>query len=759
MPDQLPAANLDTASQVSLFDDEPPTAEALIPVPEPAPPPAAPATPDLDSLLDGSGRTTRLVAVEIEGGSAVMLRSADGRIERLERPFRPWLLSVERGAVMGARWSELQGAGHRWRADFDTWPLALAAREALREAGISVVWYGSPVKQYLIASGETLFKGMNFPELRRSQLDLETTTLDPEAPDARILMVALGETGGRSEVIAHDDEAELLRRLVAWVREVDPDTIEGHNLLAFDMPYVLARAERLRVPLLLGRDGSPLRLLRERNCPIGGTQRSFRPAQVWGRHCIDTMLATQRFDVGRNALEGYGLKECAQVYGLAEPDRVILERDRMEELWRTDPELVRKYALQDVGETDRLAELVTPTEFYQARMVPDSYQAVATTGTGEKVNALMIRAYLAAGCAVPQQQAPRAYPGGHTEVRRTGVVRRIVKADVESLYPSIMLTDQVCPAADTLGVFLPMLRRLTELRLEAKASMRSAKGSRRDYWNGLQSSFKILINSFYGYLGGPFYFNDYDAAERVTLTGQAIVKQIAERLEQTGSEVIEIDTDGVYFVPPADVADEAAEERYVDRIGAGLPAGIRLAFDGRYQAMLSLKIKNYVLVDYAGRKSFTGGSLRSRADERFGRDFIARAVDHLIEGDPAAVGREYQDLLDRILHGQVPIEQLARRERVTQKTLSSDAKKRTRAAVAELTVGDSLLLYQRADGSLARVEDYAGDEDRLHYAEKLRKFATRLEEAIGADFDRLCPKPSRHRAQAIAVGQTSLFDL
>src|SRR5262249_20581660 len=153
-----------------------------------------------------------------------------------------------------------------------------------------------------------------------------------------------------------------------------------------------------------------------------------------------------------------------------------------------------------------------------------------------------------------------------------------------------------------------------------------------------------------------------------------------------------------------------------------------------------------------------GGSLRSRADERFGRDFIARAVDHLIASDPAAVGRDYSDLADRLLRGEVPVEQLARRERVTQKTLRSDAKKRARAAVGDLSVGDSALLYQRADGSLARIEEDANDEDRLYYAEKLRKFAARLQEAI-PDFERLCPKPSRHRAEAIATGQGSLFEL
>jgi DNA polymerase elongation subunit (family B) len=750
----------------SLFEDDPASALAP-PQPGAAPPGARPepvggpiaAAVELDPLLGGRGQTTRIVGVEVGDRAAVLLRSVAGRILREERPFRPWLLSVEQRDAPGAVWRQLEGPGHRWRAEFADWRAFETAREQLRAGGVSLVAYAAPVKQYLLASGETLFKGMAFDEVRRLQFDLETTTLDPERPDARILLAAFTDNRGGSWVAAGDDERALLRELVARVQEIDPDVIEGHNLFSFDLPYLATRAERLGVTLPLGRDSSPLRIGRERNCPVGPLQLAYRSARIWGRHCIDTLLAVQRFDLGRGELESYGLKECARIYGLAEPDRVLLDRARMSDLWDTDPALVRRYALQDVHETRRLAELVTPTEFYQTQMVPDSYQNVATTGTGEKVNALLVRAYLDRGVAVPQSQPPREYPGGYTEVRRTGVLRRVVKADVESLYPSIMLEERIAPASDRLQVFLPMLRQLTERRLKAKSAMQGASGAVRQYWNGLQSSFKLLINSFYGYVGGPFYFNDYDAAQRVTLTGQRLAKQIAELLESSGSAVIEIDTDGVYFVPPAGIEGETAEAQYVERIATQLPPGFRLAFDGRYAAMLSLKIKNYVLVDYDGRKTFKGGSLRSRADERFGREFIARAVDCLIAGDREGLGRAYERLADQLANGEVPVEQLARRERVTAKTLSSEAKKRSKLAAGELRVGESMLLYRRADGTLARIEEYAGDEDRWHYVEKLRKFAGRFEEAIGDDFDRLCPRISKQRIDAKIAGQPTLFEL
>ena len=105
-------------------------------------------------------------------------------------------------------------------------------------------------------------------------------------------------------------------------------------------------------------------------------------------------------------------------------------------------------------------------------------------------------------------------PGGYTDIKLTGLIERVVKCDVESLYPSLMLASRIKPASDSLDVFLPALEELTRRRLEAKAKARTCTGIECQRWDGLQGSFKILINSFYGYLGvASFHFNDYDAAE------------------------------------------------------------------------------------------------------------------------------------------------------------------------------------------------------------------------------------------------------
>ncbi|MCL6536423.1 MAG: DNA polymerase [Armatimonadetes bacterium] len=720
-----------------------------------APQVVAPAL-EYDPVLFGKDPTPYIVAVEpIDSRIRLFIREG-GQLRTVEEPFRPWLLSDMRMAMDGVHWQELKGEleGRRmlkYLAVCDGREVFEELRRALREAHREIIAYGSFARQYLMQSGKTLFKGMTFADLHHVQLDIETSTLTPDQQGAQILMIALSDTRGY-EAVLDGDEKQILEQLVERIQALDPDVIEGHNLFGFDLPYLAARAQALGVPLRLGRDGSELRFGSPRQCIIGANSRTFTPAFVHGRHLMDTYLSVQRFDIGRGELEGYGLKEVAQQLGIAAPDRIYLEREQIPDLWRTDPETVRRYCLQDVHETRRLADLTLPTEFYQCQMLPDTLQNLATIGTGEKANLMFLRAYLAEGHAIPAPQEAREYPGGYTEVRQVGLIPRIVKADVESLYPSVMLRYGIKPRADHLNVFLPTLGRLRHLRLDAKARAKQTQGAESAYWDGLQNSFKILVNSYYGYLGSPFHFNDYDAAEQVTLTGQELVKQIAAEIERLGGLVVEIDTDGVYFQPPPEVQTEADEIAFVERVGAVLPEGIRLAYDGRYKAMLSLKTKNYVLQGYDGKLTFKGASLRSRADEKFGREFLNSAIQWLLNGEPERVVAEYRRLARAILNGEVDIEQLCRRERVTQK--SKQDTHPLYPLARRFQIGDYIMVYRKRDGSLGLLEEYAGDEDREHYVEKLYKFAARLE-PLFPDFDAQFPKP-----QAIiqAEKQPGLFD-
>lgn len=721
--------------------------------------------PDANTILFGGDPATGIVAVEPGPESVRLYRRVDGDVVTEDRAFRRWMLTAERHSLEHAAWTELEGEGYCWLAEFATRNAYENARQWIRESHADHIAHPSPVRQYLARSGQTLFKGMAFDDPVRMQLDIETIGLDPKQPRNHIILIAISDNRG-FETIIEGDEPSILNDLVELVRERDPDIIEGHNIFGFDLPYLAERARLRGVRLAFGRDGSEMTFGSRLNCMIGYFSRPYIPAHIHGRHVIDTLFAVQRFDISRAELSSHGLKAVAVAFGIAEEDREIIAHNKIASEWRRNPDRVRTYALQDVRETRSVAALVCPAEFYLTQMVPESYERAATGGTGEKINNLFVREYLRQGHAIPKPAQSQSVPGGYTELRVTGVIRPIVKCDVESLYPSLMLTRRIKPQRDVLDVFLPALEELTRRRFEAKRKAkesmdRSDAGLHREpvegrspaqrnrehaYWDGLQASFKILINSFYGYLGGSsFNFNDYSAAAQVTTGGQAIVKQIVEELERSGSRVVEVDTDGVYFQPPEGVTDEEAELAYIDRIGDALPEGIRLAHDGRYRAMISLKMKNYVLEKYSGDKVFRGSALRSRAEEPFLLQFLAEMTDCLLRNEPSAAIDLYRSIADRIESGEMTIEDIARRERVTDKTFTSAGRKRLARAAGQAKVGDYVMVYQRNDRSIGLAEEYARDEDRDYLLQKLYKFAGRLREAFGPDFDLKFPDPHKTR--------------
>src|SRR5437764_4853090 len=152
--------------------------------------------------------------------------------------------------------------------------------------------------------------------------------------------------------------------------------------------------------------------------------------------------------------------------------------------------------------------------------------------------------------------------------------------------------------SDQLQIFRHLLTDVRTFRLEAKAKMRAEKDpEKQHHLQALQNTFKILLNSFYGYLGfAQGHFPDFDAAARVTQIGRDLLKKMIEWLNAHGAQVIEVDTDGIYFVPPDKIAIDDSQEGLAKQ----LPPGIDVEFDEHFEAMFSYKAKNYALITKDG---------------------------------------------------------------------------------------------------------------------------------------------------------------
>jgi DNA polymerase, archaea type len=696
---------------------------------------------DVRPDLYGINEETRIVAVEPAGPASVRIYTRGGNdviAYTVERAY-PWLVTSTSALSQISQHHRSGGLDGNLPLDtlvrFPEWDSFRAARATLRQSGAAVYARPTLVDQFLLISGVTLFKDLEFDEILRLQLDIETNRLDPNDPEAVVLLVALRTNRGYEDVLipSQGDQRGLLLRLNEVVRQLDPDIIEGHNLFQFDLQFLLQRARIENVSLDWGRDGSPVRTTGDERFRAGPRSVPFPGARVYGRHLLDTYHQVQRYDTAGLFLS-YGLKQSARALGIERVDREFVEGSEISMVSKVDPERLTRYAMDDVRDVAGITEITALTDFYQTQMVPRTFQDIAIGGPGEKVNLLLARAYLAARHSLPTPGPASDVSGGLTEVRHIGVFRPVVKCDVESLYPAIMLADRIRPEADQLGIFLQLLDELTNRRLDAKREYQRASGESRQRWNGVQSSFKVLINSFYGYLGySRALFNDFRAADRITRRGQELIRHVVAEIETRGATPIEIDTDGVYFQPPRGIGNEQQEIRFIDEVGATLPEGINLAHDGSFTGMISLKVKNYALMTHNGEVVLKGSSLRSRRDEPILRSFVEDAVRHFIEGEDGAVRARYFATARAIREGQFQPEEISRTESITEKTFTSAVNRRLAQAAADTPEGERVRVYERADGTLGLLSEYADDANIAYILRRLHDTAQRFAPLFNTD--------------------------
>ncbi len=731
---------------------------------------------ETNEVLFGADPMEGIIAVEPVGKKLMRLfLRVEGGVTTRDEPFMPFILLEDAGLLDGLkepfRLEELASSNpYRLLAFFEDWGAWERARDHMRKTtGESAsspqapfLILSDPVHQYLLITGKTLFKGITFRDLHRLALDIETACTpgfefsNPNRQDDRILSIALMDNRGFSEVLfgKEMDERTMLESLGERIARLDPDVLEGHNLFNFDLEYIVARAKMHGVKLSWGRDGSPPRIRRSR-FTVAERVIDYTRVDLFGRHVVDTLFLVQYYDVTARELEGYGLKTAAIHFGLAEEDRTYIDHRKIQWSYDNDPEALIRYNLDDVRETLALSELLSPPFFLQTRIFPLSYQNIFIRGNATKINALFMREYLRRRVSIPKPGVKGTFEGGYTDVFVEGIVRNVVHCDVASLYPSIMLTYQLKPSGDTLGVFLPLLRDLRAFRLEAKRLAQARCGSRHehDYYDALQQTFKILINSFYGYLGTDIHnFADPALAAEVTRRGREIIRTMIEWLRAEGATPIEIDTDGIYFVPPTPDATVDDARHLVERLTRSLPEGLDVEMDAVYSAMFSYKRKNYALLDLEGNVIVKGSGLRSRGIERYLRDFMAEMIRLLLEGKGDEVSGLYRDTLEKLARHQIDISLLAKTETLTESpenySQKVKARKRNRAASYELALasgrgyraGDQITYYVTGTGKTVRVFENCKfvsaydpdnpDENVAYYQAKLKDLIRKFEEFL-----------------------------
>jgi len=633
----------------------------------------------MNSLLNGHGKIQGITSVYAQRSGEVFLWTRNnGKVEVIKDNFKPFILITDDLMDEGLPYCEIQelegSLDYKWKVNIHHYKLF--EREFLKRYNslfntdhknmgqFEGVKQFNMIEQYLIQSGNTYYKGLGFDDVVRMQIDIETTgTLDES--NAKIFMIAIKSSCGFEKVLHGIDERCILNQLNYLIRKIDPDIIENHYIFGFDLPFILRRAEILNVNMQFGRlTGKPFQ--NKDFYKYGGVTSPFERQSVFGREIIDTIHSSKKYDADTGELEGnYSLKEIAKKLGVCrEGDKLYIDGSEIWSTYQIDPKRVADYALWDVREVDGISRKLNQSRFFLAKMIPMSFEKLCTVGSSKIVELPMVRNYLHLGHSLPKPktlEGATVNSGGLCDIYQSGLFQNVIKLDVKSMYPSIILGNHIGPHQDPLNLFLPFLKSITEQRLEYKE-----KAKIDPTFGPIQSALKIVINSSYGYLGFKYgMFNNPDGAAKVTEIGRDIALKIKKGIEKHGGSPIEVDTDGIVCKFPYDkyspsefnglVQSELSQYSYIEIEPE--PS------NGVIESLYMYKEKNYAYLEN-GKMKIIGSAFKNRSAPKLFKEFVKEGLNLILNNDLEAFEELYERTENRVINGDIRIDEISRNMKI-----------------------------------------------------------------------------------------------
>ncbi|RDS87649.1 DNA polymerase II [Pseudomonas fluorescens] len=463
-----------------------------------------------------------------------------------------------------------------------------------------------------------------------------------------------------------DTRAQLLECLNQWLATHDPDAIIGWNVVQFDLRVLHEHAQRLNVPLMLGRGDEPM-AWREHG------SRNHYFAAAAGRLIIDGIEALRS---ATWSFESFSLENVAQTL-LGEGKDISTPYQRMDEINRMfaeDKPALARYNLKDCELVTRIFEKTELLKFLLERASVTGLPADRNGGSVAAFTHLYMPLMHRQGFVAPNlgDKPPQASPGGFVMDSRPGLYESVLVLDYKSLYPSIIRSFLIDPVGLIEGLKHPddsdsvegfrgarfsrtrhclpaIVARVSEGREEAK----------REHNAPLSQALKIIMNAFYGVLGSSgCRFFDTRLASSITMRGHQIMRQTRELVEAQGYEVIYGDTDSTFvWLGSAHSQDDASRigQALVNHVNTwwrehlhsafGLQSVLELQYETHFSRFLMPTIRG---AEEGSKKRYAGLVVHADGSE----EMIYKGLE-TVRSDWSPLARRFQqELYQRIFHRQ-----------------------------------------------------------------------------------------------------------
>lgn len=499
-----------------------------------------------------------------------------------------------------------------------------------------------------------------------------------------------------SVVVPCSDEKELITKFIEIVSEYDPDIITGYNINTFDFPYLMERAGRLNVMMRIGRSGGLPKLNSEMN-----------RVTIEGRVVVDLLpLVRKNYRLQRYNLE----TAAAEITGEKKHD---MKHSEIAAIWSSDRVgTLIDYAIQDAVITLKILLKSGMLEKYVAlaQLTGNLLQDVIDGGQTVMIEMAIMREFFREGRMVSMrpegnEEDDESYQGAYVLTPKPGLVEDVIILDFKSLYPTIMISHNLCyttimsgtrqysdgdaDRSNTIstvnsttfvshnvytGVIPRILQRLLEERIRIKNAMKTAPDDAKGRLDAKQYALKILLNSFYGYTGykkSRLYCSDI--ASTVTAIGRHNLERTRQVIESMSDdthkfEVVYGDTDSVFVrlkkrdcetkgceTKDCEISEEEAMrlgEIIAKEVTRHLPHPMELVYEAYARRGIFLSKKRYAMYLPSENK------IKIRGIETVRRDWcplVSSTLNEclryiLIEGDIDAAVRHVQNTIRSLYH-------------------------------------------------------------------------------------------------------------
>ncbi|KAI1391491.1 DNA polymerase family B-domain-containing protein [Hypoxylon trugodes] len=446
-----------------------------------------------------------------------------------------------------------------------------------------------------------------------------------------------------TQILDFERESDMLMSWKRFLDKVDPDLITGYNIANFDFPYLLERAEHLKLRGFEYWTRLPSTRSFAKKSNFSSKQmgnRDTKTTNTNGRLQLDLLQLIQR----DHHLRSYTLNSvCAHFLGEQKED---VHHTMITELFNGTPESRRRLAIYCLKDAylpqrlmDKLSCLANYTEMARVTGVPFSF--LLSRGQQIKFMSQLFRKALEQKLVIPNMKSESSddqYEGATViEPTRGFYDVPIATLDFASLYPSIMQAHNLCyttlvnkravekfglkkdedyivtPNGDMFvtikqrkGLLAQILEELLTARKQAKRELAvETDPFKKAVLNGRQLALKVSANSVYGLTGATTgKLPCLEIASSTTSYGRQMIEKTKTEVENKyniangythDAQVIYGDTDSVMVKFGTKDLSEAMKlgEEAANYVSSKFTKPIKLEFEKVYYPYLLINKKRY----------------------------------------------------------------------------------------------------------------------------------------------------------------------